>query len=270
MSVFLLDLFSNINFITKTAEMAELVDALVSGASSCKAVGVRVSFSAPQILYLFFLTHQLGNFVNLCFKIFILFVFFISVSCGKVIPEIQYLKSDTVEKELIDVSNSVKDRLRNLGVGEDLLSRTKYVTIKFEDDSYFNSKKNGDNDEAECSRYSSKSKTDDNVIYLKSLIKIRKSFWNNPPIAQKYKFHRDVQKYKNDFKLELIAHELGHCIWSLSHSPEKNEIMSVNHSSPLSAQAWDKFAMQIIAHQHLFKDLDWLLKQQKENNDRQE
>lgn len=268
MSEFLLDLFSNINFIINTAEMAELVDALVSGASSCKAVGVRVSFSAPLILDFFFLNSQLGIFVNLHFNVFVIFLLFISVSCGKITPEIQYLNSETKEPDLIRVSNSLKERLRNLGVGEDTLSRTEYVTIQFEEDSYFNSKKNSIDDEAHCTRSSAKSSSDGSVIYLKNLIKVRRSFWNDPPIPDQFKFNAD--KYKSEFKLELIAHELGHCIWSLGHTPEKNEIMSKNHSSPLSEQAWERFAMQIITHQHLFKDIDWLLKLQKENNDRQD
>nr|BFD33212.1 hypothetical protein GTC16762_28300 [Pigmentibacter ruber] len=145
------------------------------------------------------------------------------LSCGKT-----YENQKNIQKEKVFVDNAfvyylnnVKEKLRKLKVSEYKINKINNVSIEFGDIK----RKNGNEKVAGVCNI----KYTDTLVYSQK-ITIDISQW---------------ETFNTKYKIEIIAHELGHCAWGLKHDQTKDQIMSEILTN-ITESKWHIFADQIM------------------------
>lgn len=134
-----------------------------------------------------------------------------------------------VDQEFLEYVNFIKQKLTNLEVTNTQLQKINFVSIRFGKISVVeNNPSDASNDSSSETLGACKRPTDNRIKEFRA-ISIDLTKWTE-------------LSYKK--KINLIAHELGHCAWDLEHNDSKNKVMS-HVVSEITEGEWRYFAEQV-------------------------
>jgi len=167
---------------------------------------------------------------------FFLFTLLCFVGCGKSSNENvsqNKISNDVkdeifVDSEFLIYLKNLKEKLLKLNISLSKIEKINNVSIIL-------NKNDSSNEVNSFSRDSSK-----DILGV-----CKKNTLNNEITSRKIFIDKSKWELLDEEKrLNLIAHELGHCAWNLKHLDTNNQIMSP-HVTDLSENEWDYFAQQI-------------------------
>ncbi|KAB8039933.1 hypothetical protein GCL60_06635 [Silvanigrella paludirubra] len=167
---------------------------------------------------------------------FFVFTLLCFVGCGKSSNESvnQNKNSSDVKDEIVVDSEfliylkNLKEKLLKLNINPSQIEKINNVSLILH-------KNDSSNEVNSFSRDSSK-----DILGV-----CKKNTLNNEVTSRKIFIDRSKWELLDEEKrLNLIAHELGHCAWNLKHLDTNNQIMSP-HVTDLSENEWAYFAQQI-------------------------
>ncbi|WP_397601859.1 hypothetical protein [Silvanigrella sp.] len=167
---------------------------------------------------------------------FFVFTLLFFVGCGKSSNDniSQNKNSNTTKEEIVIDSEfsiylqKLKEKLLRLNINSSQIEKINNVSIILQ-------KNDSSSELNNSSRDSSK-----DVLGV-----CKKNSLNNEIISRKIFIDRIKWDLLDEEKrLNLIAHELGHCAWNLKHLNTNNQVMSP-HVTELNEYEWNYFAQQI-------------------------